>query len=59
MPRDLSGLPEILEDFRADGIEAIAVCLLHSYANPAHEQAVLERDRGGRRSACWRPSHSL
>jgi 5-oxoprolinase (ATP-hydrolysing)/N-methylhydantoinase A len=23
-----------------DGIEAVAVCFLHSYANPAHEQAV-------------------
>jgi N-methylhydantoinase A len=25
---------------RKDGIEAIAVCLLHSYANPAHEQTI-------------------
>jgi N-methylhydantoinase A len=25
---------------RKEGIEAIAVCLLHSYANPAHEQAI-------------------
>ena len=23
-----------------DGIEAVAVCFLHAYANPAHEQAV-------------------
>jgi len=26
---------------RKGGIEALAVCLLHSYANPAHEQAIL------------------
>ncbi|WP_411034812.1 hydantoinase/oxoprolinase family protein [Shinella sp. BYT-45] len=40
-PLDLSGLPAILDDFRADGVEAIAVCFLHSYANPSHEQATI------------------
>jgi N-methylhydantoinase A len=44
-PLDLSGLPAIVDDFRADGVEAVAICLLHSYANPAHERAVLERVR--------------
>ena len=44
-PLDLSGLPAILDDFRADGVEAVAICLLHSYANPAHEREVLERVR--------------
>jgi N-methylhydantoinase A len=44
-PLDLGGLPEILDDFRADGVQAVAICLLHSYANPAHELAVLERVR--------------
>jgi N-methylhydantoinase A len=39
-PLDLSGLPAILEDFRAEGVEAIAICLLHSYADPRHEEAV-------------------
>src|SRR5262249_18771255 len=28
-----------------DGVEAVAICLLHSYANPSHERAVLERVR--------------
>lgn len=40
-PLDLEGLPAILEDFREDGVEAIAICFLHSYANTAHEQATL------------------
>ena len=40
-PVDLSPLPEILSDFRAEGVEAVAICFLHAYANPAHEQAVL------------------
>jgi N-methylhydantoinase A len=44
-PLDLTGVPAILDDFRADGVEAVAICLLHSYANPSHEQAVLERVR--------------
>jgi N-methylhydantoinase A len=39
-PLNLAGLPAILDDFRAEGVEAIAICLLHAYANPAHEQAL-------------------
>lgn len=38
-PLDLSGLPEILAGFKAEGVQAIAICFLHSYANPSHEQA--------------------
>ena len=44
-PLDLSGLPAILEDFRSEGVEAVAICLLQAYANPVHEVAVLERVR--------------
>jgi N-methylhydantoinase A len=40
-PLDLRGLAETLDDFRREGVEAVAICLLHAYANPAHEQAVL------------------
>ncbi len=40
-PLDLCGLPAIIDAFRTDGVQAIAICLLHAYANPAHEQAVL------------------
>ena len=40
-PLDLSGLKAILDDFRADGVQAVALCFLHSYANPSHEQAAL------------------
>ncbi|MDO5605408.1 MAG: hydantoinase/oxoprolinase family protein, partial [Paracoccus sp. (in: a-proteobacteria)] len=41
-PLDLSDLAAIVGDFRAEGVQAVAVSLLHAYANPAHEQAVLE-----------------
>ncbi|MBX3574415.1 MAG: hydantoinase/oxoprolinase family protein [Mesorhizobium sp.] len=39
---DLSGLPAILDGFRAEGVQAVAICFLHSYANTAHEQAAIE-----------------
>ena len=48
VPLDLeSDLEPIAEACRRDGIEAIAVCLLHSYAHPEHEQARPRRAAGG------------
>jgi len=38
VPLDEAGLVRIAERLRADGVAAVAICLLHSYANPAHEQ---------------------
>ncbi len=40
-PLDLSGLPAIVDDFQAEGVQAVAICFLHSYADPSHEQAAL------------------
>ncbi|MEM7273358.1 MAG: hydantoinase/oxoprolinase family protein [Actinomycetota bacterium] len=40
-PLDLSGIPAILDHFRAEAVEAVAICLLHAYADPAHEQATM------------------
>jgi N-methylhydantoinase A len=40
-PLDLTGLPAILHGFKSEGVEAVAISLLHSYANTAHEEAVL------------------
>ena len=40
-PLDLPALPAILDDFRQEGVEAVAICFLHSYANMSHEQAAL------------------
>jgi N-methylhydantoinase A len=40
-PLDLSELQAILDDFRAEGIEAVAISFINSYANPAHEEAAL------------------
>ena len=41
-PVEVSGIAPIVEGFRKEGVEAIAICFLHSYANPANEIAVTE-----------------
>lgn len=38
-PLDLTDLPGIVADFQAESVEAVAISLLHAYANPAHEEA--------------------
>ena len=38
-PLDLSPLAAIVEDFRREGVQAVAICFLHSYANDTHERA--------------------
>ncbi|MCB4824951.1 hydantoinase/oxoprolinase family protein [Roseicella aerolata] len=38
LPLDEAALPGLLARLDALGAEAVAVCLLHAYANPAHEQ---------------------
>jgi len=37
---------EVVEAVADSGVEAVAVCLLHSYANPAHERQLQEALRG-------------
>ncbi|MGG5817419.1 hydantoinase B/oxoprolinase family protein [Falsiroseomonas sp. HW251] len=39
-PLDLDAVRAALTGFVKDGVQAVAVCFLHSYRNPAHEQAV-------------------
>ncbi len=44
-PLDLEAVDEALAAWRAEGVEAVAVCFMNSFANPAHEQAAAERVR--------------
>ena len=37
-PLDEAGVCTIAERLASEGIEAVAICFLHAYANPAHEQ---------------------
>ena len=41
-PIALDQVRAALAGLRAEGVAAVAVCFLHSYANPAHERAVAE-----------------
>jgi N-methylhydantoinase A len=42
-PIELDDLASIVADFQSEGVESIAVCLLHAYANPIHETAIVAR----------------
>jgi N-methylhydantoinase A len=39
-PLDLAGVRDAARQLRREGVEAVVVCLLHSYLNSAHERAV-------------------
>ena len=49
-PLDESAVDRLIEQLVASGTEAVAICLLHAYANPIHEQKLkallLERKPG-------------
>ena len=40
-PLDMAALPGILDGFREEGVQAVAICFLHGYANTKHEEAAL------------------
>lgn len=42
-PLDTEGLDRETDALVADGVEAIAICFLHAYANPAHEAQAAAR----------------
>ncbi len=41
IPLDLAALQAVAADIRDSDIEAVAICFLHSYVNPAHERLAL------------------
>jgi N-methylhydantoinase A len=44
-PLDEDSARTAIEDLKAQGVEAVAICFLHSYADPAHERTVAEMAR--------------
>ena len=40
VPLEVESLATVLEALREAEVDAVAVCLLHSYANPSHERAI-------------------
>src|SRR5207247_8529467 len=59
VPLDPASVERALEDALAGGAEALAVCFLHSYLNPAHERAVADAAKGrqDRKSTRLHSSH--
>ena len=45
VPLDEASLEPVIAMLRAEEVASVAICLLHSYANPAHEQAVAQAVR--------------
>ncbi len=41
-PLDETSIDKHIQDFQKEGVEAIAICLLHGYKNPAHERKLAE-----------------
>ena len=42
VPFDMDAVAALAARLEADGIEAVAICLIHAYANPAHEVRLRE-----------------
>ena len=45
VPLDLDSLEPVIAMLRAENVVSVAICLLHSYANPAHERDVAREVR--------------
>lgn len=58
-PLDEQAVEDILPQLDAEGVEAVAVCFLHSYANPAHERRVGEILRKARPDLFVTLSHEI
>ncbi len=59
LPLDETSVAAAIATLRAEQVEAVAVCLLHSYANPAHEQAVARAVRTALPDVALSVSHEI
>ncbi|MDF0597394.1 hydantoinase/oxoprolinase family protein [Psychromarinibacter halotolerans] len=41
-PLDEAALAPLFETLKAEGVDCVAICLMHAYANPVHEKRVAE-----------------
>src|SRR6202008_3413435 len=58
-PLDRASLEQVAKTLAADGVEAVAVCFLHSYINPDHERAAGEVIRAALPDAYLSLSHEI
>ena len=59
IPLDEDAVRAACELLRFEGVEAVAICFLHAYANPAHEQQALEIAREVMPAAAISVSHQV
>ncbi len=45
-PLDLDAVRQAIELFKREGVQAVSICFMNSFANPLHEQAAAELVRG-------------
>ncbi|MCT2398806.1 hydantoinase/oxoprolinase family protein [Novosphingobium mangrovi (ex Huang et al. 2023)] len=58
-PVDLAQLPVMLDFFRAEGVEAIAIAFLHAYVNPENERRTAEAIRAAWPEVAVLASHEV
>ncbi|MCC6197307.1 MAG: hydantoinase/oxoprolinase family protein [Burkholderiales bacterium] len=58
-PLSLADVDAAVEHFRRESVEAISICFMNSYANPAHEVAAAERVRAAMPGAYLTVSSTL
>jgi N-methylhydantoinase A len=59
MPLDVMSLTSAIDMLRKEGVQSVAICLLHSYANPAHERAVADAVRAALPDVAISASHEI
>jgi N-methylhydantoinase A len=59
IPLDPDSVDAAIEVLRAEQVESVAICLLHSYANPAHEREVADRLRAALPDVAISISHEI
>jgi N-methylhydantoinase A len=59
VPLDRAGIADACRALAAEGVEAVAICFLHSYANPEHERIAGEMVRAAMPGAYVSLSHEI
>ena len=58
-PLDAASVAAAIDMLRREDVQSVAICLLHSYANPAHERAVADAVRAALPDVAISVSHEI
>ncbi len=59
VPLDSASIDAVIDMLRKEDVQSVAICLLHSYANPAHERAVADAVRAALPDVAISVSHEI